>query len=104
MANPLTVVRDTVYGFVEDEALTRGAAIAFYTTTSIGPLLFIVIAIAGVLASSPEGASLRVVAYPFAELNLRRFAAARAASLARVGPRFEDAVLARSLPMGRQQT
>ena len=49
MANPLTVVRDTVYGFVEDEALTRGAAIAFYTTTSIGPLLFIVIAIAGLI-------------------------------------------------------
>jgi membrane protein len=49
MVNPLTVVRDTVYGFVEDEALTRGAAIAFYTTTSIGPLLFIVIAITGVI-------------------------------------------------------
>jgi hypothetical protein len=49
MINPLTVVRDTVYGFVEDEALTRGAAIAFYTTTSIGPLLFILIAIAGVI-------------------------------------------------------
>jgi len=63
-----------------------------------------VTAIAGVLASSPEGESLRVVAYPLAELDLRRFAAARAASLARVGPRFEDAVLARSLPMGRQQT
>jgi membrane protein len=49
MANPLTVVRDTVYGFVEDEALTRGAAIAFYTTTAIGPLLFLVIAIAGLI-------------------------------------------------------
>ena len=63
-----------------------------------------VTAIAGVLASSPEGESLRVVAYPLAELDLRRFAAARAASLAQVGPRFEDAVLARSLPMRRRQT
>src|SRR5262245_20716553 len=32
---------------IDDEALTRGAAIAFYTVTSIGPLLFIVVAIAG---------------------------------------------------------
>jgi membrane protein len=32
---------------MDDEALTRGAAIAFYTVTSIGPVLFIVVAIAG---------------------------------------------------------
>lgn len=37
----------TVETFVADEALTRGAAIAFYTVTSIGPVLFIVVAIAG---------------------------------------------------------
>lgn len=41
------LLKDSVYGFIEDEALTRGAAIAFYTITSIGPVLFIVIAIAG---------------------------------------------------------
>ncbi len=34
---------------MEDEALTRGAAIAFYTVTSIGPVLFIVVAIAGLV-------------------------------------------------------
>ena len=36
-----------VNSFIEDEALTRGAAIAFYTVTSLAPLLLIVIAIAG---------------------------------------------------------
>jgi membrane protein len=37
------------HGFTEDEALTRGAAIAFYTVTSIGPVLVIVVAIAGLV-------------------------------------------------------
>jgi membrane protein len=37
----------TVRSFVEDEALSRGAAIAFYTVTSLAPVLLIVIAIAG---------------------------------------------------------
>jgi len=41
------IIKDTVYGFVEDEALSRGAAIAFYTATSIAPVLLIVVAIAG---------------------------------------------------------
>jgi membrane protein len=41
------LLKETVYGFMEDEALTRGAAIAFYSVTSIGPVLFIVVAIAG---------------------------------------------------------
>jgi membrane protein len=42
------IVKDTVYGFVEDEALTRGAAIAFYAVTSIAPVLLIAIVIAAV--------------------------------------------------------
>ena len=37
------LVKESVNGFIEDEALTRGAAIAFYTVTSIGPVLFIVV-------------------------------------------------------------
>jgi membrane protein len=36
-------------GFVEDEALSRGAAIAYYTIFSITPILIIVIAIAGLI-------------------------------------------------------
>ena len=42
-------LKDTVIAFIEDEALSRGAAIAFYTVTSIAPVLLIVIAIAGLV-------------------------------------------------------
>src|SRR6202051_4212934 len=41
------LLKDTVLSFIDDEALSRGAAIAFYTVTSIAPVLLIVIAIAG---------------------------------------------------------
>ncbi|MDB5369002.1 MAG: YihY family protein [Roseomonas sp.] len=43
------LARQTVLGFIEDEALSRGAAIAFYTVTSMAPVLIIAIAIAGVV-------------------------------------------------------
>jgi membrane protein len=43
------LLRETVLSFIEDEALSRGAAIAFYTVTSIAPVLLIVIAIAGLV-------------------------------------------------------
>jgi len=41
------ILRDTLLAFINDDALSRGAAIAFYTVTSIAPVLLIVIAIAG---------------------------------------------------------
>ena len=41
------LLKDTVLAFINDEALSRGAAIAFYTVTSIAPVLLIVIAVAG---------------------------------------------------------
>src|ERR1700733_3428870 len=41
------LLRDSVEAFIADDALIRGASIAFYTVTSIGPVLFIVVAIAG---------------------------------------------------------
>jgi membrane protein len=41
------LLKQTVLAFINDEALSRGAAIAFYTVTSIAPVLLIVIAIAG---------------------------------------------------------
>ena len=41
------MLKDTILAFINDEALSRGAAIAFYTVTSIAPVLLIVIAIAG---------------------------------------------------------
>ena len=40
---------DTALSFVNDEALSRGAAIAFYAITSLAPVLLIVIAIAGLV-------------------------------------------------------
>jgi membrane protein len=43
------MLKDTVLSFIDDEALTRGAAIAFYTVTSLAPVLLIVIAIAGLV-------------------------------------------------------
>ena len=42
------LLKESFAGFFADEALTRGAAISFYTITSIGPVLFIVVAIAGI--------------------------------------------------------
>jgi membrane protein len=44
---PVKLFKDTVLAFIDDEALRRGAAIAFYAVTSIAPVLLIVIAIAG---------------------------------------------------------
>ena len=43
------IVKESVQAFIDDEALTRGAAIAFYTATSLAPVLLIVIAIAGLV-------------------------------------------------------
>jgi membrane protein len=48
-ANGWTLVKESVTAFIHDEALTRGAAIAFYTVISLGPVLFIVVAIAGLV-------------------------------------------------------
>jgi membrane protein len=49
LATVIQIARMSVNGFMEDEALTRGAAIAFYTVTSIAPVLLIVVAIAGLV-------------------------------------------------------
>ena len=43
------LLKDTVMAFIDDGALSRGAAIAFYTVTSIAPILLVVIAIAGLV-------------------------------------------------------
>ena len=43
------MLKETVLSFIDDEALSRGAAIAFYTVTSIAPVLLIVVAIAGLV-------------------------------------------------------
>jgi hypothetical protein len=52
------LVKQTISGFVEDGALSLGAAIAYYTIFSIAPILIIVIAIAGLVfgQDAAEGA------------------------------------------------
>ena len=47
--NAWVLAKESVTSFIEDEALSRGAAIAFYTVISIAPVLFIVVAIAGLV-------------------------------------------------------
>jgi membrane protein len=54
------VLKQTVLAFINDEALSRGAAIAFYTVTSIAPVLLIVIAVAG-LAFGREAAQNAII-------------------------------------------
>jgi membrane protein len=43
------LLKDTVNGFIADEALSRAASIAYFTIFSIAPLLLIVISIAGLV-------------------------------------------------------
>jgi membrane protein len=43
------VLKYTANGFMEDNCLSRGAAIAYYTVFSLAPVLIIVIAVAGVV-------------------------------------------------------
>jgi membrane protein len=43
------LVRDSVSAFIEDSALSHGAAMAFYATTSLAPILLIVVAICGLV-------------------------------------------------------
>ncbi|MBY0330160.1 MAG: YihY/virulence factor BrkB family protein [Acetobacteraceae bacterium] len=52
------LLRATIEGYIEDEAMTRGAAIAFYAFFSAAPLLVIAIAIAGAVfgEQAAEGA------------------------------------------------
>ena len=49
MQNAWRLLKTTVTAFINDEALGRGAAIAFYTVTSIAPVLLIIVAIAGMV-------------------------------------------------------
>jgi membrane protein len=59
-------LKDVVLSFISDEALTRGAAIAFYTATSIAPVLLIVIAIAGLVFG--EEAAQNAITSQFSDL------------------------------------
>ena len=52
LSQSCTLLKGAINGFLEDEGLTRGAAIAFYTATSFAPVLLIVIAIGSAVSRS----------------------------------------------------
>ena len=60
------LLRDTFSGFIEDEALSWGASIAYYTLFSIAPVLLVVVAIVGLVfgREAAEGA----IVYQFSVL------------------------------------
>jgi len=47
LRRPAALVRDSIAAFIEDDALSRGASIAFYAVTSMAPVLVLIVAIAG---------------------------------------------------------
>jgi membrane protein len=49
ITNVWNLLRESIVGFVNDNALSHGAAMAFYATTSLAPILLIVVAIAGLV-------------------------------------------------------
>ncbi|HZX87291.1 MAG TPA: YihY/virulence factor BrkB family protein [Reyranella sp.] len=55
------LTKDTVKGFIADEALSHGASIAYYTLFAVAPVLLIIIAIAG-LVFGREAAEAAIVA------------------------------------------
>ncbi len=58
LSNTWLLLRDTVEGFIEDDGLSRGASIAYFTLFSIAPVLLVVVAIAGLVfgRDAAEGA------------------------------------------------
>jgi membrane protein len=45
--NAWTLLKAGVVAFIDDNALSRGASMAFFAVTSMAPILLIVVAIAG---------------------------------------------------------
>ena len=72
MSKIWTVLRDGVNAFIDDEAFTRGAAIAFYAVTALAPILFITVAIAGVVFG--DAAARDAVAYQLHRIMSRESA------------------------------
>jgi membrane protein len=55
--HPWVLLKEGLAAFLEDNALTRGAAIAFYAVTAIAPVLFIATAIAGLVLGQNAASS-----------------------------------------------
>jgi membrane protein len=54
LARSYAFVSDVVEGFLADEALTRAAAIAYFALFSLGPLLFLISGLAGLVFGEEE--------------------------------------------------
>jgi membrane protein len=74
------LAKQAVLAFIEDDALSRGAAIAFYTVTSIAPILFIIIAIAGLVFG--HDAAQGAIIFQFGDLMGRQTAEVLQSALA----------------------
>jgi membrane protein len=63
LRNTWTLIKATVNGYIDDNALSRGAAIAYYTVFSLAPILVIVVAIAGLVfgETAAQGALARQI-------------------------------------------
>jgi membrane protein len=72
--SPWTLFKEGIEAFIDDHALTRGAAIAFYAVTAIAPVLFIATAIAALVLG--QDAASGAVYY-----QLRRIMSAESADL-----------------------
>ena len=57
----VALIRQSIEGFVADNALSHSAAMAFYAATALAPILLIVISIAGIVVG-PDAAQLAVSA------------------------------------------
>jgi membrane protein len=49
LKNAASLLKETLASFIRDDALSRGASMAFYAVTSLAPILLIVAAIAGLV-------------------------------------------------------
>jgi membrane protein len=60
-ADAWALVKQTVSGFIDDNAWSRGASIAYFTLFSVAPALLVVIAVAGLEfgRDAAEGAIVR---------------------------------------------
>ena len=58
LASTWTLIKSTVNGYIDDNALSRGAAIAYYTVFSLAPTLVIIVAITALVfgQKAAEGA------------------------------------------------
>jgi ABC-2 type transport system ATP-binding protein len=91
-------------GVPEEIAARSSATVFLLSGVDARRLAHDAAAVTGVVASYPQGGSLRVVADSIGEEDLRRFAVSRGASFARAAARLEDAVLAWSTPMREHRT